>query len=263
MNCEELKSHVLSWFGAETECRASGKDTLIATLPILKPNGDPIEIGIEPTNGEDWRLSDMGDTYAVLYLAGVEMYEEYVRAEEFRQIVKAHHITDEERELSLVTSTDEMVATMFDFVQAIQSVLALQVTVKRKQPRRDFVAIVAKFLAEQRASFEIPAEHIEGKTGRWKFSFVMNHVHKETLVKAVTASTKGEALRNSEQSVFEIGDVKEVRDTDAVVIVDDEGGREDFWRSDVMRVFEGYSIPALPFVGGREELTQFASKYVA
>ena len=100
MNCEELKSHVLSWFGAETECRASGSDTLIATLPILKPNGDPIEIGIEPSSGGDWRLSDMGDTYAVLYLAGVEMYEEYVRAEEFRQIIKAHSIADEERELS-------------------------------------------------------------------------------------------------------------------------------------------------------------------
>jgi hypothetical protein len=164
MDCEELKSSVLRWFGREVECRVVGRDSLVATLPILKPNGDPIEVAIEPA-GKQWKLSDLGDTYSTLYLAGVELYEEYVRAEEFRQIIAAHQIRDDAQELSVETSASELVDRMFDFVQAIQSMLALQLTVKPKQQRRDFASIVAKFLAEQRTSFEVPSQYVRGKTG--------------------------------------------------------------------------------------------------
>ena len=90
---------------------------------------------------------------------------------------------------------------------------------------------------------------------------MLNHVHKETLVKAVTAGSKTDALRRAELSAFEIHDVQAIRSVDAVVIADDEGSREEFWRPDVLKFFEGNNVPVLPFVGGREELTQFALRY--
>jgi hypothetical protein len=102
MNCDELKTSVLRWIGEELECSSRG-DSLVATLPILKPNGDAFEIGIEPVGARRWKLSDLGDTYATFYLAGVDLLEEYVRGEEFRQVVLAHSIKDHEKELSIET----------------------------------------------------------------------------------------------------------------------------------------------------------------
>ena len=138
--------------------------------------------------------------------------------------------------------------------------LALQLTVRPKQAKRDFPSIVAKFLAEQRTSFEV-AEGIDGKTGRWKFQFILNHVKQETLVKALTVTSKSQALRYAEESVFEIRDVKEVRETDAVVIADDEGYRREYWQPSVLRIFSGYEIPLFSFQGDRDKLTQLALKY--
>jgi hypothetical protein len=231
MDCAELKSSVLQWIDQEIECRSSGEGCLTVTLPLFKPNGDAIEIGID-LGGTHVKLSDLGDTYATLYLAGVDLFEEYVRAAEFKQVVSSHRIVNDEdhQELLVETSAGDLAATMFDFAHAIQSILALQLTVQPRHPKRDFASVVAKFLAEQRASFEIPAEHIEGRTGRWKFNFVLNHTHEETLVKALTARDKTEALRAAELSVFEIGDVKSLREVKGVVIADDEGGREGFWQ---------------------------------
>jgi hypothetical protein len=259
MNCEELKTAVLRWIGREIECRSSG-DALVATLPLLKPNGDAIEIAIEPIDGRRWKLSDLGDTYATLYLAGVDLLEEYVRGEEFRQVVVAHNIRDFEKELSVEAASENLVEHLFDFVHAIQSMLALQLTVRPQQERRNFAAIVAKFFAERGASFEIP-ERIAGKTGRWKFNFVLNHVREETLVKTLTAVNKGQALKSAEQSMFEIRDVKEIREAEAVVIADDEGYRKEYWGPPALRIFEGYGVPVFTFEGRREELSELAAKY--
>jgi hypothetical protein len=261
MNCEELKSTVLRWFDSEMECRVTAEDCLTVTLPILKPNGDPIELGIESTGKHLWRISDLGDTYATLFLAGVELNDEYVRAEEFRRVVQDHRITETDQELSVETSTDDLVETVFDLVQAVQSMLALQLTVKPKQIGRDFAAIVAKFFAEQRTSFEIPSLPIEGKTGRWRFNFVLNHVHTETLVKTVTANSKAAAMRQAEQSVFEIRDVRELRDANAIVIADDEGSRREFWQPSVLRIFSGYDIPLISFEAKKDDLVKLAGRY--
>jgi hypothetical protein len=263
MDCAELKSSLLGWIGQEIECRLSGEDCLTVVLPLFKPNGDAIEIGIDLA-GASAKLSDLGETYATLYLAGVDLFEEYVRAAEFKQVISSHRILNDEehQELFLETSIEDLAVTIFDFAHAIQSILALQLTVQPRHPKRDFASVVAKFLAEQHASFEIPAEHINGKTGKWKFNFVLNHVHEETLVKALTARTKAEALRVAEQSVFEIGDVRSMREVRAVVIADDEGGRQEFWQPRVMKVFDGYNVPMYPFVGNRQELLQFARRYV-
>jgi hypothetical protein len=193
-------------------------------------------------------------------LAGVDLLEEYVRGEEFHQVVAAHKILDSEKELSIETSSEMLITGMFDFVHAIQSMLALQLTVKPQPERRDFSAIVAKFLAEQHASFEVP-ERITGKTGRWKFNFVLNHVKAETLVKALSVTSKAEALKTAERSVFEIRDVMAIKETQAIVIADDEGYREDYWSASALRIFEGYDVPVFPFTGRREKLLQLAREY--
>ena len=263
MNCAELKSSVLEWMGREIDCRITGehRDCLSAVLPVLKPNGDAIEIGIEPLGPDRWRLSDLGDTHATLYLGGVELNDEYARTEEFRQILVSHGIADQDEELVMDVSTSEMIGRMFEFVHAMQSMLALQFTVRPKQSNRDFPSIVAKFLAEQGASFEIPPAPIDGLSGKWKFHFSLNHVKKETLVKAITATTKMQALRSAEQSVFEIRDVQAVRETQSIVIADDEGPRQAFWHPQVMRVFGKYDVPVYSFLANQEELALVAKSY--
>lgn len=247
--------------GREIECRSTGDESFTAILPILKPNGDAIEVGIEPNGQGRWKLSDLGETYATLYLGGVELNDEYVRAEEFRQILSAYRIGDDQHELFIDASADELVDRMFELVHAVQSALALQFTVKPKQLNRDFPSVVAKFLAEHHASFEIPPEPIEGKSGRWKFNFVLNHVRKETLVKALSATSKARAMRSAEESVFEINDVRAVRDSGAIVIADDEGPRQAFWHPQVLRVFGEYRVPIYSFLANQQELAQLALSY--
>ena len=89
----------------------------------------------------------------------------------------------------------------------------------------------------------------------------MNTTRKETLVKTLTSPSKSYALHTSERAVFEINDVKEVRDSDAVVIVDDEGARQAFWQPRVMRIFEGYNIPVYAFLRNQAGLTNLALSF--
>lgn len=263
MNCEELRLSVLDWVGREIDCHTSGDGALVATLPIFKPNGDAIEVGIEPTDQGRWKLSDLGETHATLYLAGVELHDEYVRAEEFRRVLSAHSISEAEQELSVEVSSNELIDGMFDFMHAIQSMLALQFTIRPQQLGRDFPSVVAKFFAENHASFEIPEAPIEGKSGKWHFNFILNHVKEETLVKALTARSKPQALKSAKDSVFEIGDVRAIRNARAVVIADDEGQRHSFWQPQVMRVFGEYEVPVYSFLANRDDLLQLAESYRA
>jgi hypothetical protein len=264
MNCAELKRLIVQWIGEEFECRLTDSDSLIATLPLLKPNGDPIEIALEQIDDHRWTISDLGETYAGLFLGGTDLSQAYVRGYEFRQILEAHSIQDDGSELSAETSSSDLIERVFDFAHAIQSMLALQFTIKPEQPSRDFASIVAKFLAEQRASFEVPT-HVDGKTGRWKFNFVLNHIREETLIKTVSVTNRIQAIRRAEESVFEIRDVQELRGTpniNAVVIADDEGDRDALWSQPVVRIFEGYDIPMYRFEGSRKQLIELARKYV-
>lgn len=260
LSCDEFRSVLAGWFGSEIECQPGANDSVIVTLPLLKPNGDAIEIGIAPL-GARFRLSDLGDTHSTLSLADVDMSEGSVRAAEFQQIVSAHGVTNSEQELSCDADAGNVAERTFDFVHAVQSILALQLTVVRKPSRRDFPSLVAKLLAENRASFEVPPDYVEGKTGRWKFNFVLNHVSAETLVKAISPSSASQAIKLAEESVFEIRDVREIREAKAVVIADDERQRESYWGPGARRIFEGYEIPLIQFHRNRQELINLAMTY--
>src|SRR5260370_6146534 len=99
MNCDELKTSILGWFGSEIECQPSGNASLVATFPLLRVNGDAIEIGIEDTGNGRLRLSDLGETHSSFYLARLDFYQHYVLADDFKQIVSTHRIRDRQEEL--------------------------------------------------------------------------------------------------------------------------------------------------------------------
>jgi hypothetical protein len=263
MNCNELRTRVLGWFGSEIECQPSGEDSLIATFPLLRLNGDAIEIGIESAENGRWRLSDLGETHSSFYLAGLDFYEHYVRADEFKQVISAHHIRDAEQELSVEVARDDLAGGIFDFLHALQTMSGLQFTAKPREEERDFALVVAKFFGEQRASFEVPERYIEGISGnRWKFQFVLNHTRAETLVRTISTKSKTGVLGLAEKATFEIGDVKNLRSVDAVVIGDDLGSeRKSVWLPNVVAIFDKYQIPFYSFERNNDMLVELAQKY--
>ncbi len=261
MECAELKSTIVEWFGKQLECHGNA-DSFTAILPLLQPNGDSMELGVTVLGESRWRVSDLGHTHEMLYLGGVDLDEESDRSDQFQRLMTNHGLTDRDNELSRVLSGNDLLGDLFDFVSAIQSMLSLQFTLRTTQPSRDFASIVAKFFADHGAQFDIPGDPIEGLTGRWKFNFALNHVAPTTYVKALTATSTTQAMKGTEQSVFEIRDVREVKaDWRSVVILDDEGEREPLWKPRMKRVFEGYSIPAIMYVSQREQLVSLAEQY--
>src|SRR5205823_4828328 len=141
---------------------------------------------------------DLGDTHATLFLAGVNLSDDYARADEFNQLIADHRIDDTEDELSVEVSAGKLIDGMFDFVHALQAMLALQLTLKSRKIERDFPSIVAKFLADNRASFQVPPQPYEGKAGRWRFNFVLNNAPTPTLVRAISAGSKAAAIKEAE-----------------------------------------------------------------
>lgn len=260
MDCQELKSSVLDWFGSEIECHQHESGVLTAVLPIFQPNGDAIEVGVQAIDSKTWKISDLGITHETLYLGGVNLSdEEAERTDEFREIVKDFGVSDNGSELTLIAS-GQLGEHLFDFISAIQSALALQLTVKHQLPARDFASVVAKFLAENRASFAIPSEPVSGKTGKWRFNFSFRPDNSETLIKVLTATTPTNAMIASKQNVFEIRDVREIRPKGKfVTVIDDEGDRRTYWKEKVTRIFSGYDIPFIRYGTGREELLKLAS----
>lgn len=261
MECQELKSSIVNWLGSEIECREEQGGWLTAVLPIFQPNGDAIEVGIEPLEHNTWRISDLGIANETLYLAGIDLSdEESERTDEVQQVIKDYGLATSGSEIT-VTAAGDLGERLFDFVSAIQSIFALQFTVKPKLPARDFASVVAKFLAEEKTRFTIPPSPIEGKTGKWRFNFELNHSD-ETLVKTLTATTPASAMMVSKQGVFEMRDVHEIQPKRKfVAVVDDEGDREILWKPKVMRVFSGYDIPVIPFKAGQEQLRELAHRH--
>ena len=121
--------------------------------------------------------------------------------------------------------------------------------------------MIAKFLGEQHISFELPVDFITGKSGKWRFNFILNHQQPETLVKAITATSSSQALGLAERSVFEVMDVKAVSKSEAVVIAGDEAERVEFWPPDVRRVFEANEVPFLRCHASRTDLLELAARY--
>jgi hypothetical protein len=272
MTCQDLKAAVVQWMGNEVGCESVdsavpttlGRERkvvrFILKLPLLKPNGDAIDLGVEQLN-DRWRISDLGDTYAALFLSGVDF--ETVAGGEFRQIKANYRISEKDQELFVESPDAEPVEAIFEFAHAVQSMLALQLTVAPKEPKRDFPAIVAKFFSDQNVSFEIPSEYIDGKTGKWKLHFVLNHARQETFVRALSAHSKSDAKTLSELAVYEIRDIKEARQLplSVAVIADDEGSRESHWQTDVLRLFQLNDIPLHAFLRDRAELKELASRH--
>jgi hypothetical protein len=85
--------------------------------PVLRLNGDAIEIGISPGENGGWRLSDLGETHSMFFLADLDFHEDYVRAEEFNQIVISHQLSSAEEEISIEVSDEELPDRIFDFLQ--------------------------------------------------------------------------------------------------------------------------------------------------
>lgn len=273
MTCQELKTAVVEWMGGEVGCerveapapvapsRERNGDRFILTLPLLKPNGDAIELGVERRN-DRWRISDLGDTHAALFLCGADF--ETVAGGEFRQIQANYKISEQNQELFVESLDPEPVESVFEFAHAMQSMLALQVVVAPKEPKRDFPAIVGKYFADRKVSYEKPPEYMEGKTGKWKLHFVLNHARQETLIRALSASSKSDAKKLSELAVYEIRDIREGHPSSPLsvaVIADDEGTRDSHWRTDVLRMFQLNEIPFLTFLGDRTRLDELATRH--
>ena len=72
MTSQQLKSTLVEWMNPELECEDRGEDRFVVTLPLLKPNGDSIDLGLERLN-DRWRISDLGETRATLFLGGIDL----------------------------------------------------------------------------------------------------------------------------------------------------------------------------------------------
>lgn len=260
MNCEELKAQISGWFNQELQCHANG-NTFSLALPLQKPDGDFLEIGLESLGSGRWRITDFGDTQAHFYLAGIDL-SETSRGDEFRQIIQDFKINNAEQELSMETSADQLSAALFDFTHVLQSILALQFTVRPQLVSRDFQAIVARFFFERRVLPEMPATPFPGKSGNWKFNFILNRVKSPTLVKTLSAQKSGSPMTLAERSVFEINDLHAGgNQTPAVVVLDDEGERAKGWTPRVLRVFDEYGIRYFPFEAKQRDLENLAKEY--
>lgn len=260
MTCEELKSTLVGWMSGELDCEGRGDNRFVLTLPLLKPNGDSIDLGVERLP-DRWRISDLGQTHATLFLNGVDLVGN--RGVEFRDIQRSFGIVERGRELLLESAIPEVAAAVFEFVHAIQSMLALQLTVTPLVQRRDFEEIVKGFFVKQRTIFEVPAEGVEGKTGRWPFALILNHVptRQPVLVKTLSANDRKTALKTAKETVFEVSDIRQLRETSATVIADDEGRREKLWDADMLRVFDGYDIPVYAYQRDRSALLGLAERH--
>src|SRR5580704_3599672 len=105
MTCHELKTTLVSWMNEEVECEDRGKDRFVLTLPLLKPNGDSIDLGVERLS-DRWRISDMGETRATLFLSGVDLTG--IRGIEFKEIKQGFKIVESGRELLVESAIPEV-----------------------------------------------------------------------------------------------------------------------------------------------------------
>jgi len=211
----------------------------IVIAPIWFPDGEHIEIWIEPTDQDVMHLTDDGQAESYLFINGLKISDRI--EESIKEVASAYGISYEQGELFIDTNLTEVGDAIHQLIMGIQGVAHL-VHKKSRTTARTFREKVEEYLLEQEQNYEV-GRTIQGKTSAHSLAFYLNQ-GRNWLIEPLSATTVNSARNSFKGSVlFKWIDIKRVTDQyTRITLLDDRKQRATVWQDEsLMRMIQEYS----------------------
>lgn len=235
--CEEVISNYLSGLQDSFECSHSSEG-LFLTTPFIRPDGEGIEIELQPLANGDISIADMGDTLGYLYVNGMTLSQTLIASA--RQIAKQHGVSLQRNQLSLRANPDSLGSGLHDLIQAILGVTDL-IQKRRPTSRVVFDVEVESFIIHTGVTYDVGFE-VQGSKETHTVKFHVNS-GRSLLIHPISAATAAPARSWAERWSYRFTDILgQDPSWRPVVILDDRGARSDAWNSHALTPISEYAL---------------------
>ncbi len=207
--------------------------------PFVRPDGDNIEVFAERRLSGSFVLSDMGETFAYLYLSGLAISRKL--QEDARRISARYGVRLEVNELvTEVRDTTDAGGALNRLTQAVMSVAAL---IEKRRPWVNFKfdeAIEATIIGEGKTydpDYDVP--------GATKIHRVKFHINsgKNLLIQPLSQSNELQATHTAERWYYHFDDIRKANPRwSNLALLDDRGERGSVWTPEARAPLQAVSI---------------------
>lgn len=240
-HCQDLVEHYLGWLRGQFAVVADGENCLIET-PFLAPDGDHIRVKVLALDGDVLRLSDEGQAYDHLFLAGINpLLPGSARRAGFEMALAASGVEFDEQRGEIVTQVtpQQLSPSLHRLVRAVSDVQHLILTA-RESPSRVFRDEVSAYFQQEGLGFA-PDVTMKGKSETvHHFDYGLFRKDRDPLlVRALSTPSLSYTRHLAMQTAFAYLDVREAKQSIlAITLLDD---RVDVWRGEPLKFLETYS----------------------
>ncbi|MDP2726835.1 MAG: DUF1828 domain-containing protein [Dehalococcoidia bacterium] len=193
--------------------------------PFIRPDGDYVELLAEKRPNGQVILSDMGETFAYLYLSGLSLSRKL--QDDAKRIGGRHGISLNVNELIVETDEDHVGQALHRLLQAVLGVSAL---IEKRRPDLNlrFEEEVEAVVIAQGKLYD-PDYQVPGSREPHVVKF---HVDSglNLLIQPLSQATEIQARRVTERWNYYFNDIKAANsDWSCVAVLDDRGDRQSIW----------------------------------
>lgn len=234
--CEEIASVLRASVETEYSCSQLDDGVIRLVTPWVNHWGDNLELEVEVVeNG--YLVSDRHETVDRLWLQGVEVEDSKEKALRAEELAESLGVQYKNAELLATCDKHDLAVTISAVAQAA---LRVEGIINAVQPvvRRNFPEEVAGSFAVQKLPFDRNI-YYQGAVKRSRVNFVFRNGH-DTLVNALSATTKKNAETLAELNAFRFDDIREIHvDVMPLVVYD---LRDDVWTSGILNIMNAHDI---------------------
>jgi hypothetical protein len=241
-NCSELiRPRLTEAFESGLLIEADQNDCRV-TLPLERSDGDAIRLWVVK-NGDNYKITDEGETYGLLYLSNINLDQER-RANRVKTIEERYSLDQAKEEVKATASEDELGKRILEVGQAVHSISHLTFT-RRQYTQTDFRADVGTFITELGYRYDSNPE-VTGASESHRVDFGIKGQKKPTYVEALHAEDASTAKTMAQRTMYKWTEIQGHYgdDVNRVSVIDDESGE---FGHDAETILRNYSDSMVPW----------------
>lgn len=246
-NCHAIVSEYIAHLASDFEVEPYNEKGCHVITPFLRPDGDIIEFFVLQESDGTVRLSDEGQTFDWLFLAGAEVETSESRQSIAEGFAAQYGISLEGGIFSLELDPSRIYFGVHRFITALTSVQHIILT-RRPKARLTFRDEVENYLIDNQVDHETFFT-VLGRTMEHRIDFYLNS-NRNMLIETLSANDFSSARERVVKVAFEWIDIREGGwDYQRVSLVDDTEDKWDRLWSDerISRSLQNYSDSIIPW----------------
>ena len=219
-------------------------------FPLERSDGDLIVLWVEQQNDDQFKITDAGETYGMLFLSNINVDLE--KRENRIQTIKERYDLDEaKKEITTSVTRSELGRRLLDVAQAVQAVSYLTYT-RRQYTQTDFRSDVGAYLANSGFRYDANPE-VTGKSETHRVDFSVHGSKQPIYIDSLHAEDASTARDMARKIGYKWNDISlENAQAQTISVADDESGE---LGSDAANILKTHSDVYIPW-SQKDELTQ-------